>query len=74
MSKVGNAHLRAAAHRMAVVGVQHKPVIAAHHERKRAAGESPMHALGHCMRKALSVVWGVWRSGRAFDPNWGAEA
>ena len=28
MSKAGNSHLRAAAYRMAVVGVQHNPVIA----------------------------------------------
>ena len=74
MSKAGNSHLRAAAYRMAVVGVQHNPVIAAHYARKRAAGKSKMNALGHCMRKALSLVWGVWRNGQDFDPNWGAEA
>jgi transposase len=71
MSKAGNAHLRAAAYRMALVGVQHNPVIAAHYARKRAAGKSKMNALGHCMRKALSIVWGVWRNGQDFDPNWG---
>ena len=74
MSKAGNSHLRAAAYRMAVVGIQHNPVIAAHYERKRAAGKSKMNALGHCMRKALSLAWGVWRNGQDFDPNWGAEA
>ncbi len=74
MSKAGNSHLRAAAYRLAVVGVQHNPVIAAHYARKRAAGKSKMNALGHCMRKALSLVWGVWRNGHDFDPNWGAES
>jgi transposase len=74
MSKAGNSHLRAAAYRMAVVGVQHNPVIAAQYARKRAAGKSKMNALGHCMRKALSLVWGVWRNGQDFDPNWGLEA
>jgi transposase len=69
MSKAGNSHLRAAAYRMAVVGVQHNPVIAAHYARKRAAGKTKMNALGHCMRKALSLVWGVWRTGRDFDPR-----
>jgi transposase len=73
MSKAGNSHLRAAAYRMAVVGVRHNPVIAAHYQRKRAAGKSKMNALGHCMRKALSLVWGVWRSGQDFDPTWGRE-
>jgi transposase len=70
MSKAGNSHLRAAAYRMAVVGVQHNPVIAAHYARKRAAGKSKMNALGHCMRKALSLVWGVWRNGKDFDAQW----
>jgi transposase len=74
MSKAGNAHLRAAAYRMAVVGVQHNPVIAAHYARKRSAGKSKMNAIGHCMRKALSIVWGVWRNGTDFDPDWGVEA
>lgn len=70
MSKAGNSHLRAAAYRLAVVGVQHNPVIAAHYARKRAAGKTKMNALGHCMRKALSLVWGVWRNGKDFDANW----
>ncbi len=74
MSKAGNSHLRAAAYRMAVVGIQHNPVIRAHYGRKRAAGKSKMNALGHCMRKALSLIWGVWRNGQDFDPNWGVEA
>jgi len=74
MSKAGNSHLRAAAYRMAVVGVQHNPVIAAHYARKRRAGKSKMNALGHCMRKALAIVWGVWRNGPDFDPSWGVEA
>jgi transposase len=72
MSKAGNAHLRAAAYRMAVVGTIHNPVIAAHYQHKREAGKSKMNALGHCMRKALSIVWGVWRNGADFDPEWGS--
>jgi transposase len=74
MSKAGNSHLRAAAYRMALVGVSHNPVIAAHYERKRAAGKSKMNALGHCMRKSLSLVWGVWRNGVDFDPDWETKA
>ena len=74
MSKAGNAHLRAAAYRLAVVGLTHNPVIKAHYERKRAAGKSKMNALGHCMGKALNLVWGVWRNGQDFDPDWGSRA
>lgn len=74
MSKVGNAHLRLAAYRMAVIGIGQNPVIAAHYARKRAAGKSKMNAVGHCMSKALSLVWGVWRNGTDFDPDWGSRA
>jgi transposase len=68
MAKTGNAYLRAAAYRMAVVGVQHNPILRAHYARKRAAGKSAMNSLGHCMSKALAIVWGVWRGGKDFDP------
>lgn len=66
MSKAGNAYLRTALYRMAVVGIQHNPVIRAHYARKRAEGKSKMNAVGHCMKKALAIVWGVWRSGTDF--------
>jgi transposase len=72
MAKTGNPHLRAAAYHVALVGIVHNPLIRAHYLRKREAGKSPMNALGHCMRKALSIVWGVWRSDRDFDPRGGS--
>lgn len=71
MAKTGNAYLRAAAYRMAVVGIKHNAILRQHYARKRAAGKSPMNAVGHCMSKALSMVWGVWRSGQDFDPRHG---
>jgi len=66
MSKAGNAYLRTALYRMAIVGIQHNPVIKAHYARKRAQGKSKMNAVGHCMKKALAIIWGVWRSGTDF--------
>ncbi|MGA9776150.1 MAG: IS110 family transposase [Candidatus Dormiibacterota bacterium] len=72
MAKTGNAHLRTAVYRMALVGTQHNPVISAHYRRKRQAGKSKMNALGHCMSKSLSLVWGVWRNGQPFDPEYRA--
>jgi transposase len=71
MAKTGNAYLRAAAYRMAIVGIKHNPILRNHYARKRAAGKSAMNAIGHCMSKALSMVWGVWRSGQDFDPRHG---
>jgi transposase len=66
MAKTGDAYLRAALYRMALVGIQHNPVIRQHYQRKRAAGKSKMNALGHCMKKALAIVWGVWHGGHDF--------
>lgn len=66
MAKTGDAYLRAALYRMALVGTVHNPVIRAHYLRKRAQGKSKMNALGHCMKKALAIVWGVWRSDHDF--------
>lgn len=74
MAKTGNPHLCAAAYHVALAGMVHNPLIRDHYLRKRQAGKSPMNALGHCMRKALSIVWGVWRSGRDFDPRGGRPA
>jgi transposase len=73
MAKTGNAYLREAAYRMAVVGIQHNPLIKEHYARKRAAGKSRMNAVGHCMSKALSLVWGVWRGGEPFDAAHGSR-
>jgi transposase len=69
MAKTGNAYLRSALYRMAVVGTQYNPIIKEHYQRKRAQGKARMNALGHCMGKSLAIVWGVWRSGEDFDPN-----
>lgn len=69
MAKTGNKFIRTALYQVAFAGLQHNPVLRAHYERKRAQGKSKMNALGHCMKKALSLVYGVWRSGRDFDPT-----
>ena len=71
MAKTGNAYLRSGLYRMALVGTQHNPILKEHYRRKREQGKAPMNALGHCMSKALAIVWGVWRSGQDFDPTKG---
>jgi len=69
MAKTGNAYVRAALYRMSVVGLTHNPTIAGHYARKRAQGKSKMNALGHCMKKSLAIVWGIWRGGHDFTPE-----
>jgi len=69
MAKTGNAYLRAALYRMSIVGLQHNATIAAHYARKRAQGKTKMNALGHCMKKSLAIVWGIWRGDHDFQPE-----
>ena len=72
MAKTGNAHLRTTVYRMALVGTQHNPVIAAHYRRTREAGKFKTNALGHRMSKSPTLVWGVWRDGQPFDSGYQA--
>ena len=37
-------------------------------------GKSKMNVLGHCMNRALSLAWGVWRNGTDFDPDRGSDS
>jgi transposase len=69
MANTGNAYVRAALYRMSVVGLQHNPTITAHYARKRAQGKSKMNALGHCMKKSLAIIWGIWRGEHDFTPE-----
>jgi len=69
MAKTGNAYVRAALYRMSIVGLQHNPTIKAHYARKRAQGKSKMNAVGHCMKKSLAIVWGIWRGDHDFTPE-----
>ncbi len=69
MAKTGNAYLRAALYRMSIVGLRHNATIAAHYARKRAQGKTKMNALGHCMKKSLAIVWGIWRGDHDFQPE-----
>jgi transposase len=73
MAKTGNSYLRSALYRMAIVGIQHNPILKEHYRRKRMQGKAPMNAIGHCMAKSLAIVWGVWRSGRSFDRTKGSS-
>ena len=62
MAKTGNSYLRSALYRMAVVGIQHNPIIKEHYRRKRQQGKAPTNAigttramLGHCSTRGYSA-------------------
>jgi transposase len=45
------------------------PAIRALYHRKRAEGKRHDVALGHCMRKLLHLVFAVWKTNTAFNPD-----
>ena len=70
MSKVGNARLRAALYYPALSAMQHNPIVKDFAERLKANGKEGKVLVGAVMRKLLHIVYGVWSSGKPFDPNY----
>jgi len=69
MCKKGSDLARKYLWNAAKVACQHNPAVRALYRRLRSRGMRGDVALGHCMRKLLHLVWAVWKSGKAFDPN-----
>ena len=73
LSKTGNAHLRQAFYMSAVSGRTSNPRLKA--LALRMAGEkATKQIIGACMHLLLRLCFGVLKSGREFDPCWGAAA
>ena len=71
LSKVGNARLRKALYMPAMVSLRHNPVLKDFWERLLGRGKSKPVALGALMRKLLQLAYGVLKSGKPFDPEYG---
>jgi transposase len=69
MSKKGNHLARKYLWNAAKVACQYNPAVCALFRRLRSRGQRGDVALGHCMRKLVHLIWAVWKSGKAFDPN-----
>ena len=74
LSKVGSPRLRKALYFPAIVATQHNPIIKAFSERLRERGKCPMQIIGAAMRKLIHIAYGVLKSGKPFDPNYGKTA
>jgi len=70
MSRKGNDLVRKYLWMAAWVAIRHNPHVKALYARLRARGRRGDVALGHCMRKLLHQVFGIWTSGRAYDPDY----
>lgn len=70
-SNVGNAALRAALSMPALVARHHNPVLKAFGDRLAARGMRPQAVIGAVMRKLKVLAYGVVKSGKMFDPQYG---
>jgi len=70
MSRKGNDLVRKHLWMAALVATGCNPQVRALYARLRARGRRGDVALGHCMRKLLHQVFGVWTRGKAYDPDY----
>ncbi len=73
LAKTGNAHLRKALYMPAIVALRWNPTIRVFGERLRQRGKHNMIIIGAIMRKLLHIVYGVLKSGKPFDPDYGVN-
>ncbi len=74
MCKVGAARLRKAMYFPAVVAMQHNPAIKEMSQRLKERGKCSMQIIGAAMRKLIHIAYGVLKSGKPFDPDYGKTA
>jgi transposase len=67
ISKVGNAHVRAALYMPALVAIRHEPQVAAYYAALIARGKKPLQAIVAVMRKLLHAIHGMLAHDQDFD-------
>jgi transposase len=68
LSKLGASRLRKALFFPALVAMRYNAVLRPFAARLRAAGKPPMVVVAAVMRKLVHQIYGILRSGRAYDP------
>lgn len=69
ISKLGNRRLRSALFMPAMVAAQREPAICAFYKRLLQNGKRPIVAIVAVMRRLLSTLWVMLRSGEVFQPE-----
>ena len=69
ISKIGSSSLRKTFYFPAIVAKQHNPIIKAFCDRLNMAGKPKMVIICAAMRKLVHIVYGVLKSGKAFDAS-----
>lgn len=70
LSKMGHRKLRKALFMPALVAIRYNPLLKIFYERLLARGKTKMVAVAAVMRKLLVLMFGVLKSGIAFDVNY----
>jgi transposase len=70
LSKIGDSNLRKAFYMPAITAKRYNPIIKAFCDRLELAGKPTMLIIGAAMRKLVHIIYGVLKSGKAFDANW----
>ena len=73
ISKMGRPQLRAALYMPALVAVKHNPNLAVFYDRLIKTGLKPKQAVVAVMRKLLHLAYGILKSGKPFDINYGQK-
>jgi transposase len=73
ISKIGNGRIRRALYFPAITAKRFNPIISEFCKRLEQGGKTKMAIIGAAMRKLLHQVFGVLKSGKAFDPNYATK-
>jgi transposase len=73
IAKTGNANLRTALYFPAISVMRFNPTLRSFANRLRERNKSNLTIIAAVMRKLLTLAYGVLKSGRAFDPSYGAS-
>lgn len=71
LSRTGHAALRRALYMPGLVARRHNPVLKAFGDRLNTSGLAPKAVVGAVMRKLAHLIYGVIKSGKPFDANFG---
>ncbi len=74
LSKIGNARLRKALYFPAITALRCSAFFQSWAEGLRQRGKCKMSVIGAAMRKLIHLAYGVLKTGRPFDPQWGKIA
>ena len=73
ISKQGRTELRRCLYMPAVVASEHNPIVMDLKRRMLASGHAKMEVIVAAMKKLLHLAYGVLKSGKPFDPDYGNQ-